>query len=206
LAVEITVENRDYHHLSQNATNPSAQLCQCEVCRAIRARKASSSLVASFVGFFQDGIRLRSHAFRGSIAGVQTCSICGAPREVRDAVNDAHEKGSTLREIQKLSGGTLSRASLSRHFRKCLNKMRVSSMAFTGGRLVVVYPNEHGEYIDPPGTRPEDIALEVHYEKPIDMVARAAEVAAVKAKAAAREAAEVAAAEAVLKTAETTPN
>jgi hypothetical protein len=38
------------------------------------------------------------------------------------------------------------------------------------------------------------------------MVARAAEVAAVKAKAAAREAAEVAAAEAVLKTAETTPN
>lgn len=84
--------------------------------------------------------------------------------------------------------------------------MRLSSMAAPTGRLVVVYPNERGEYIDPPGTRPEDIALEIHYEKPIDMVARAAEVAAVKAKAAAREAAEVAAAEAVLKTTETTPD
>jgi hypothetical protein len=132
---------------------------------------------------------------------MQTCSICSAPREVRDAVNDAHEKGSTLREIQKLSSGTLSRASLSRHFRKCLNKVRLSSMAAPTGRLVVVYPNERGEYIDPPGTRPEDIAVEIHYEKPIDMEARAKEVAAVKAKAAAREAAEAAAAEAALETA-----
>ena len=121
---------------------------------------------------------------------MQTCSICSAPREVRDAVNDAHEKGSTLREIQKISGGTLSRASLSRHFRNCLNKVRiVQHGSFASGRLLRKNPSggfcdqNTWQHVLDSQVKDNDVELVIEYAAPVDLVARAAEVAAVKAKA-----------------------
>jgi hypothetical protein len=97
------------------------------------------------------------------------CSVCNSP--ILREINDALAKNEPLRSIAKRSG--FSRAGLSRHARRCIGRQRVElhgSMLgdlANGAKLVVVYPNERGEYIDPPGTTEFDIALEVHYDPPL---------------------------------------
>jgi hypothetical protein len=133
------------------------------------------------------------------------CSICASP--VQAAVNDAHEKGSTLREIQKLSGGTLTRASLSRHFRNCLNRVRIAQHgSFACGRLLRKNPGggfyDQNTFQDVPNSqvRDNDVELIIEYEKPRDVVPNPYALltkeqrAAYDAEKAATEAAEIAAA------------
>jgi hypothetical protein len=71
----------------------------------------------------------------------QRCSICSAPREIRERVNDALAKKVKLRTLAAESG--FSRAGLSRHNRKCLPKQQLKNFrdtrkgARSGGRILI---------------------------------------------------------------------
>jgi len=158
------------------------------------------------------------------------CKFCSLPPEVRAAMESARAQGATYRALEKLSGRTISRPSICRHFQRCVPRTRIIEHGsllggIASGRTRVILAQPHvtlsqvngrptmnvdtGTLVYAPlfGNGPiipeaelleSDVVFEVEYEPAVNMEARAAEIAAVKAEAEAREAAESAT--------ETTPN
>jgi len=73
------------------------------------------------------------------------CSICASP--ILREVNDALAKGERLRELAARSGH--SRASLSRHSRKCISRAGIaqhgnmSAALAAGARIILCYPADY---------------------------------------------------------------
>jgi hypothetical protein len=95
-----------------------------------------------------------------------TCSICASP--VLREVNEALAKGERLRDLAARSGH--SRASLSRHSRKCISRNKLAQHStvlsdYLSGRanLVVLYPGD-----DQSAVREQDIIVQIEYEKALD--------------------------------------
>jgi hypothetical protein len=142
-----------------------------------------------------------------------TCSICAAPVAVQAAINEQLEKRVPLRKIASesaFSRASLSRHARACISRRLVSEHRSLIGDVTSGkaRLIIAQPSvaisqvngrprmnvDTGKLVYAPlfGNGPiiaegelldSDVVFEVVYEAPIDMEARAAEVAAVKAKA-----------------------
>jgi hypothetical protein len=107
------------------------------------------------------------------------CSICAAPANVRQAIDDSLDKGDKLRPLATRSG--LSRATLSRHNRRCRVRTTLENYRHASGpqatidrpgKFFTLWPGEKipdwlaadvpvfvVEYAAPlPGRKPEEIA------------------------------------------------
>jgi hypothetical protein len=133
---------------------------------------------------------------------LRSCSICNAGREVASAIENAVRNRERFRDIEKRCG--FSKSLISKHMRRCvpeLNLQRTKPVDFSKTRVLITFDPTCGGFPDD-GHRPveyfdwlrstpvpvdqidyeNDIVMEVSYEKPVDLSARAAEVAAVRAK------------------------
>jgi hypothetical protein len=169
-----------------------------------------------------------------------TCSVCAAPPAVQSAINEQLERRIPLRKIaaeSAFSRASLSRHARACISRRLVSEHRSLIGDVTSGkaRLILAQPHAaiylkdgrptmtldtstlvyaplfgNGPIIPENELLDSDVIFQVEYEKPVDLVARAAEVRAAKAETEAREQAEIAEAEAALKSAEiptkTTPN
>jgi hypothetical protein len=160
-----------------------------------------------------------------------TCSVCAAPPAVQSAINSQLEKRVPLRKIASesaFSRASLSRHARSCISRRAVTEHRSLIGDVTSGkaRLILAQPHvtlsqvngrptmtlDASKLVFAPlfGNSPiiaegelleTDVVFEVVYEAPIDLEARAVEVALAKAETEAREQAEIAEAEAALQTA-----